>query len=152
MGLDIFHYKMVPPPADLSKIEHSFRLSENPELEAYVRARFPQWIFKRTREYIDWEATFAKLNLTYADFEWQGSWGTSEGEYANHFTSLIDGTQVSIQDDSEVINQVEADEVAYVEAGYMRKGMSEVFYASFGNCEYVIDKAKVKSIALPSVV
>jgi hypothetical protein len=151
MGLDIHHYRTEDPnQADVDSARE-FNL-EDPAL-----AKFARFASKKTNQYIDWPATFAKVSQPFEHYS-QGSWsstpaGAEYGFYRRSaapadlpekITFRYGGTE---DDQGDLVVVDREDTVIFCEeVGYQRKSVDGAFYGEFNGWEIITDRQRVERI------
>jgi len=167
MGLDIHHYRTEDPKqASTGSARETGLEDPNREdaddgrefnLEDPALSKFAGFAQKKTNQYIDWPATFAKVNQPFEHYS-LSSWGSAEvgAEYVFYRRSgapaelpekltFCYGRTEGDQGDLVVVDR--EDLVIFCkEVGYQRKSVEGTFFAEFDGWEIITDRQRVERI------
>jgi hypothetical protein len=151
MGLDIYHFRAQDPAATMPTSVREF-LAADAALQ-----KLSAFATKKTNKYLDWPATFAKVNQPFEHYA-HGTWGSSkDGMY--HGFSRKEGAPPHLPERLEfrygrtendlgdlVIGDREDTIIFADEAGYQGKLVRSAFFHEFQAREYITDRERVEHI------
>jgi hypothetical protein len=126
MGLDIYFNKITTDVSDVNELV--LEPGEDSTSIIALFEHFKQYQVIKPIEMINWEKTFASLNLTSTDYEWCM---TQFGPDAVYTFSNKNKEYVHINHNELICDIIECPVLHYTEHGYIRKGMNDKFYSNF---------------------
>lgn len=151
MGLDIYHIHAQDPTAAASATVREFRYEDS------ALKRLSAFSTKKTNKYLDWPATFAKVNQPFEHYA-HGTWGSSKDDMYHGFYRK-DGAPTHLperlefrygrteNDFGDLIIADREDTVIFgAEAGYQGKRVYREFFNHFQAWEYITDRERVERI------
>lgn len=153
MGLDIYHKKVCSE----KEAESTYTLANTEDGSPHPLSKFAEWAYAKEHQYVDWNATFARKNLTPQDYHCVMQ---SNGEGCVEFTfQRRDEAPANVPEkvsfthphdkpnESDLVLYTKDDQVlGAIEVGYQRKSVFGAFYDEFEGWEFVTDKSRVERI------